>query len=51
MIEANDKDLKLCHDMIFLCHNRATNLGKTMGIYNAINEVRANIGKSINTRI
>ena len=51
MTEASDKDLKLCHDMILLCRDRATSLGQTLGIHNAINEVRPNIGKSINTSI
>ena len=26
--EASDKDLKLCCDIIFLCHDKETNLGK-----------------------
>ena len=25
--EASDKDLKLCCDIIFLCHDKETNLG------------------------
>ena len=51
MTKASDKDLKLCRDIIFLCHEKVTNLGQTLGINNAINEVRPNIGKSINRRI
>ena len=51
MTEANKKDLKLCRDIIFFCHDKATNLGQTLGIHNEINEVRPNIGKYINRRI
>ena len=51
MTEASNKDLKLCRDIIFLCRDKATNLGQTLGMHNAINEVRPSIGKSINRRI
>ena len=51
MIEANDKDLKLSRDIIFLCREKATNLGQTLGIHNAINQVRPSIGKFINRGI
>ena len=51
MTEVSNKDLKLCHNIIFLCHDKETNLGQTLGIHNEINEVRPSIGKSINRRI
>ena len=42
--------LKALSRQTFFCHDKEANWARILGIHNAINEVRPNIGKPINTR-